>query len=98
MSRALLARARRPRGAAAGIWLGGHPENLPGPVRDALVQEDRALRAEIIDSIEKNFYKRVDDEKLDESSLKGLVDALNDPVLALPDALRGAPVHRGGER
>ncbi len=64
---------------AAGIWLGGHPENLPGPVRDALVQEDRALRAEIIDSIEKNFYKQVDEERLDESSLKGLVDALNDP-------------------
>src|SRR5918997_1269768 len=64
---------------AAGIWLGGHPESLPGPVRDALVQEDRAVRAEIIDSIEENFYKRVDEDKLDESSLKGLVNALNDP-------------------
>jgi carboxyl-terminal processing protease len=63
----------------AGLWLGGHPESLPGPVRDAFVQEDRALRAEIIDSIENNFYKPVDEEKLDDASLKGIVDALDDP-------------------
>src|SRR5215218_3546106 len=63
----------------AGLWLGGHPESLPGPVRDAFVQEDRALRAEIIDSIENNFYKPVDEKKLDDASLKGIVDALDDP-------------------
>jgi carboxyl-terminal processing protease len=62
-----------------GIWLGGHPANLPGPVRDALVQEDRALRAEIIDSIEDNFYKPVDEGKLDDASLKGIVESLDDP-------------------
>jgi carboxyl-terminal processing protease len=64
---------------AAGLWLGGHPENLPGPVRDVFVQEDRALRAEIIDSIESNFYKPVDKSKLDDASLKGIVDSLDDP-------------------
>jgi carboxyl-terminal processing protease len=64
---------------AAGIWLGGHPERLPDPVADALVEEDRALRAELIDSIERNFYKRVDEENLDEASLKGIVQALDDP-------------------
>jgi carboxyl-terminal processing protease len=79
MPRALLAVLGALVVLAAGIWLGGHPENLPGPVRDALVQEDRAVRAEIIDSIEKNFYKPIDEDKLDESSLKGLVNALNDP-------------------
>jgi carboxyl-terminal processing protease len=63
----------------AGLWLGGHPESLPGPVRDAFVQEDRALRAEIIDSIENNFYKPVDEDKLDDASLRGIVDSLNDP-------------------
>ena len=65
-----------------GLWLGGHPESLPGPVRDAFVQEDRALRAEIIDSIESNFYKDVDERKLEQSSLKGLVEALGDPYSA----------------
>lgn len=63
----------------AGLWLGGHPESLPGPVRDAFVQEDRAMRAEIIDSIESNFYKPVDHKKLDDASLKGIVESLDDP-------------------
>jgi carboxyl-terminal processing protease len=63
----------------AGLWLGGHPESLPGPVRDAFVQEDRALRAEIIDSIEDNFYKPVDKDKLDDASLRGIVESLEDP-------------------
>ena len=62
-----------------GIFLGGHPGSLPGPVRDALVDEDRALRAEIIDTIEDNFYKPVDESKLDDASLKGIVDSLDDP-------------------
>jgi carboxyl-terminal processing protease len=62
-----------------GIWLGGHPENLPGALQDALVDEDRALRAEVIDTIEDNFYKKVDEETLDDASLKGIVDSLEDP-------------------
>ena len=63
----------------AGIWLGGHPERLPDPVADAFVEEDRALRAELIDSIEDNFYRTVDEEDLDDASLKGIVQALDDP-------------------
>jgi carboxyl-terminal processing protease len=63
----------------AGLWLGGHPAELPGPVRDAFVQEDRALRSELIDSIEGNFYKPVDEGKLDDASLKGIVESLDDP-------------------
>jgi carboxyl-terminal processing protease len=62
-----------------GIWLGGHPGNLPGALQDAFVDEDRALRAEVIDTIEDNFYKKVDEEKLDDASLKGIVDSLQDP-------------------
>ena len=64
---------------AAGLWLGGHPERLPGPVRSAFVDEDRALRAEVMDSIQQNFYKPIKQEKLDEASLKGIVQALEDP-------------------
>ena len=62
-----------------GIWLGGHPENLPSALQDAFVDEDRALRAEVIDTIEDNFYRKVNDEKLDDASLKGIVDSLDDP-------------------
>jgi carboxyl-terminal processing protease len=63
----------------AGLWLGGHPESLPGPIRDTFVQEDRAVRAEVINSIEDNFYKPVDEKKLDDASLKGIVESLDDP-------------------
>ena len=63
---------------AGGIWLGGHPENVPGPIRDALVDDDRALRAEVMDAIEDNFYKKVGDGSLEEASLRGMVTSLND--------------------
>ncbi len=61
-----------------GIWLGGHPEQLPDPAREALVDEDRALRAEIVDSIKDNFYKQTDEDDIQESSLKGIVAGLGD--------------------
>jgi carboxyl-terminal processing protease len=62
-----------------GIFLGGHPELLPGPVRDVFVEDERALRAEVIDTIEENFYKPVDESRLDDASLKGIVESLDDP-------------------
>jgi carboxyl-terminal processing protease len=64
---------------AAGLYLGGHPGTLPGPIRDTFVEEDRALRTELVDKIEDNFYKPVDESKLDDASLKGIVDSLEDP-------------------
>jgi len=63
----------------AGIYLGGHPSMLPGGVRDTFVEEDRALRAEVVETIEENFYKKVDESKLDDAALKGIVDSLEDP-------------------
>jgi carboxyl-terminal processing protease len=79
MSKGVLALLSALVALVAGLWLGGHPADLPGPVRDAFVQEDRALRAEVIDSIEDNFYKPVNEGKLDEASLKGIVESLDDP-------------------
>jgi carboxyl-terminal processing protease len=61
-----------------GIWLGGHPESLPGPIRDSFVEEDRALQAEVVETIKENFYRPVDEDKLDDASLKGIVDSLGD--------------------
>jgi carboxyl-terminal processing protease len=61
-----------------GIWLGGHPESLPDPIRDTFVDEDRAVRAEVVDEIKDNFYKPVNEDKLDDASLKGIVNALDD--------------------
>jgi carboxyl-terminal processing protease len=66
----------------AGIFLGGHPELLPGFARDALVEEDRAIRSEIVETIQDNFYKPVDEAKIDDASLKGIVNSLDDPYSA----------------
>ena len=61
-----------------GVWWGGHPEKLPGPLRDAFVNDDRALRAELEDSIQDSFYKPVKQSEIDNGSLKGIVDGLGD--------------------
>jgi carboxyl-terminal processing protease len=79
MSRGVLALVSALAALLAGLWLGGHPGDLPGPVRDVFVQEDRALRAELIDSIEDNYYKPVREGRLDDASLKGIVESLGDP-------------------
>jgi carboxyl-terminal processing protease len=79
MSKGVLAALSALVALVVGLWLGGHPEDLPGPVRDAFVREDRALRAELIDSIEDNFYKPVSEKRLDDASLKGIVESLDDP-------------------
>jgi carboxyl-terminal processing protease len=62
----------------AGIWLGGHPESLPDPIRDAFVTDDRGLRAELQDAIESDFYRKVDGAQIEEGSLKGMVEGLDD--------------------
>ena len=64
---------------AGGIWLGGHPETLPAGIRDALVDSGPATRAEIIDVIQERFYREVPKRSLEEASLQGMVESLEDP-------------------
>ena len=63
---------------AAGLWLGGHPGALPDGLREAFVEDDRALRAEVIDAIDDNFVREVDRKALEDASLRGMVRSLND--------------------
>lgn len=64
---------------AAGIWAGGHPDRLPGPVRDALVDDQQAqLVDEVIDNIERDYYRAVDRDELTDKAVAGLVDGLDD--------------------
>ena len=79
MSRGVVALLSALVALAAGLWLGGHPADLPGPIRDTFVQEDRAVKAEIVDAIEDNFYKPVDEGDFEDASLKGIVESLRDP-------------------
>ena len=62
----------------AGLYLGGHPGKLPDPIRDAFVEDERSVRAELIESIEEDYFKKVDSKRLEDESLKGIVRALND--------------------
>jgi carboxyl-terminal processing protease len=64
----------------AGLFMGGHPSSLPGPVRDAfdLRSDEDQTRAELIKSIEDSYYKPVDKKKLHEAEYDGLVKSLHD--------------------
>ena len=62
----------------AGLWLGGNPEHLPTEIRDVFVEEERAVRAEIIEAIEEGFYRDVDEQKLHDASYKGMIRQLGD--------------------
>jgi carboxyl-terminal processing protease len=61
---------------AAGLWLGGHPRNLPEPLRDVFVAEPGGLVAEAAEAIEGNYYLSVGEEELGNSSLQGMVREL----------------------
>jgi carboxyl-terminal processing protease len=62
-----------------GIYLGGHPSTLPGPVRDTLVQDtDGRLYDEAIDTIERDYYRPVDRKDLLNQSLDSAVRSLDD--------------------
>jgi carboxyl-terminal processing protease len=61
----------------AGMWLGGHPANLPEPLRDVFVDETTSVQAEASDLIKDNFYRSVTDRRLRDASLRGMVRDLH---------------------
>jgi len=63
----------------AGIWLGGHPDALPGPVRDVLVDDgDAQVYQEALEIIERDYYRSVDERDLLNTSLGAAVKSLDD--------------------
>ncbi len=63
----------------AGIWLGGHPDTLPGFARNALVADsDGRLYEEALDVIGSSYYREVDRDKLVDTGLEATVDSLGD--------------------
>jgi carboxyl-terminal processing protease len=62
-----------------GIFLGGHPTWLPGPVRDTLVSDgDAQLYQEAADIIEHDYYRKVPRRQLLDKALGSAVHSLND--------------------
>ena len=71
---------------AGGVWLGGHPERLPGPVRDTLVSDgDARLYDEALDVIQDDYYRKVDRKRLLDQALGSAVDSLDDRFSAYFD-------------
>jgi carboxyl-terminal processing protease len=63
----------------AGITLGGHPETLPGFLRDTLVgDKDTRVIAEAIDKINARYYREVPEKELADAAIAGAVGSLDD--------------------
>jgi carboxyl-terminal processing protease len=62
-----------------GIWLGGHPQALPGGVRNTLVADSQGrLYDEAMDIIERDYYRKVSPDALLDTSLDSAVGSLKD--------------------
>jgi carboxyl-terminal processing protease len=64
---------------SAGVYLGGHPDGLPGFVRDPLVgdQDTRVVR-EAIDQVHDSYYRPIARKQLSNESIRGIVASLHD--------------------
>jgi carboxyl-terminal processing protease len=68
-----------PLALVAGLWLGGHPDVLPGAARDAFVADDgRKVLDAAFDRIEEDYYRPVDRDDLVDAAVKGAVRSLGD--------------------
>jgi carboxyl-terminal processing protease len=63
---------------SVGIYLGGHPEDLPSPIRNALVSDDVKTTQEAFDVIKQDYYRKVKTGTLVNSGIAGAVDSLHD--------------------
>jgi carboxyl-terminal processing protease len=62
-----------------GIWLGGHPDNLPGFLRDPLVGDSDARNVDdAIDRIHATYYRDVGRGELVDRAIGGMVASLHD--------------------
>ncbi len=62
-----------------GLWLGGHPEHLPGFLRDAFVANHQTqVVDEAIQRISSDYYRKIPTSKLSNASISGVVASLGD--------------------
>jgi carboxyl-terminal processing protease len=64
----------------AGIWLGGHPAELPGFARNLFVADhETEVVNEAIEKVLHDYYRPVSKDSLTSSSIAGMVSSLHDP-------------------
>jgi carboxyl-terminal processing protease len=62
-----------------GVWLGGHPEDLPAFARSSLVSDHSTMVVdEAIDRIAGDYYRPISESQLASSSIAGVVASLHD--------------------
>jgi carboxyl-terminal processing protease len=63
----------------AGLWLGGHPEHLPGFLRSAFVADHQTrVVDEAIQRVAHDYYRPIPTSRLTNSSISGLIASLGD--------------------
>jgi carboxyl-terminal processing protease len=69
-----------------GVWLGGHPDSLPGFARDTLVGDSEGrIYDEALDEIADNYYRPVNKDRLFDEGLSAGVKSLDDRFSAYLD-------------
>jgi len=61
-----------------GLWVGGHPNSLPGPLRDAFVDENDQTLNQGLDILQRDYYRKLGRGDLVNRSLSGAVRSLGD--------------------
>lgn len=65
---------------ALGLWLGGHPKDLPGFIRSAFVAGSRSDAVqEALETVSHDYYRPIKPQALVGASIDGLVASLHDP-------------------
>jgi carboxyl-terminal processing protease len=63
----------------AGLWLGGHPEHLPGFLRSAFVNDQQhRVVDEALERIRSDYYRPISSSQLNDGSVSGAVASLKD--------------------
>jgi carboxyl-terminal processing protease len=63
-----------------GLWLGGHPKELPGLIRNAFVSNhETQVVNEAIEKVASDYYRPISKSSLASSSIAGMVSSLHDP-------------------
>ncbi len=71
----------------AGVWLGGHPDWLPSPIRSAFVSDSGGrVVNEVLDTLSRDYYRSVNRSSLVDKGLSAIIASLHDPYSHYYDA------------
>jgi carboxyl-terminal processing protease len=87
----------------AGIWLGGHPSDLPSPLRQSFLESrSLVLLNQALNVLTTRYYRQLSPDSLVDGALSGMVASLDDPYSTYldPQSYRerneGLQQHPGG--